>query len=57
MCVCACVTVSQASGAAESIHVIRLNGAQSITMIAQNHSGQPDLYLCVCVCVSAIQAS
>ena len=47
---CVCMTVSQASGAAEPILVIRVNGAQSLTMLAQAQSGQPGPFSCVCVC-------
>ena len=56
MCVCVCVTVSQACEATEPIHVIRVNGTQSITMIAPDPLGSSEPVF-VCVYVSAIQAS
>ena len=52
VCVCVCQSVSQASGvaAAEPTCVIRVSGAQSITRLTQDQSGQPGpAYVCVCV--------
>ena len=55
-CVRVCVSVSQASETAEPTHVIRVNGAQSFTMIAPEPFG-PSETVFASVCESAIQAS
>ena len=51
ICVCVCKSVSQASGAAEPTCVIRVNGAQSLTLFTQDQLGQPGLFSCACVCL------